>query len=489
MIHLWKQSPLVIFLVAFASGIVFAESLGLSRNNIILPACCLVFSAVFSFYLAAKNLSVIFAILSVSAAGAFAWSAHSCGYVSPSGSQEWVAVIVSQPRETQKAYFASIELLDGNKFTGVKADAIFLYKKQIPEKGNIIRFNAELIRIVPDKENAFTTRKYRDNVKHKAFIKKFDIALPDESAINNPKQKISHWLDSNTFIVNKGLIAGICFGDKSNIPADAAENFRKAGFMHLLAVSGMHVGIVAAVSKILFSFILSRSLRRKLLSNLAAAAVTWLYAWLADFSPSAVRACAMFTLYFIASSAQKETSAYNILAAAGILILAVWPAGIYNVGLQLSMAAMVGIFGVMRLCSGWLQSKTWIFKFFAGAIAVGVGAQLGTLPLSLYYFGYYPTYSLFFGAIAGLMVFAIIPLFFVSIVFGSAIGSSWPSFALNLCSDTLLWLAEFSSGLPYSTVSLKICSVQAVFLGFVITILILSAEMYLYRRRMRAMGY
>ncbi|MFW6081415.1 MAG: ComEC/Rec2 family competence protein, partial [Desulfosalsimonas sp.] len=197
------------------------------------------------------------------------------------------------------------------------------------------------------------------------------------------------------------ILSALVVGKRDEIDPELREAFNRAGAGHLLAISGLHVGIIAACSFAVFKLLFSQS-KGFLLRGWtvrAAALLTILpvaaYAVISGMSPSTQRAAIMATFFLAAFILEKPYNAANTIAAAALLILAVYPPSLFSISFQLSFAAVSAIFLGLHLFSGLSDFKGGAetqgtgLKFFNRAAAffmISVFAIAGTTPLVMYYF-------------------------------------------------------------------------------------------------------
>lgn len=177
----------------------------------------------------------------------------------------------------------------------------------------------------------------------------------------------------------EALLLGIVFGERLSLPGEVVDLFTASGTVHLLAVSGSNVGLVAALAlggTRLLHFPL-------LLQALAAAAAVGLYVFWTGAAPSAVRAGLMFLLGLLGLMTGRPRNGLVALAAAALLILIFNPLLLFDVGFQLSFAATLGILWLTPPFLA-LVPRRWIF--LAGPLVVSLAAQLMVWPLTAYYF-------------------------------------------------------------------------------------------------------
>ena len=188
------------------------------------------------------------------------------------------------------------------------------------------------------------------------------------------------------------LASAMLLGKREALPSDLVEKFRGTGAAHLLAISGLHVGILLAVALGSAAWLLGRQRPTYLI---AAALAVWLYALVAGASPSALRAATMGTVYLVALGVGRPSSVLPALALAAALMTAVSPNLIRQVSFQLSFAAVGGIALALVLFGGrlgWVSSPTtgWAKRLLVWAtalIVVSAAATLATWPLVAVNFG------------------------------------------------------------------------------------------------------
>ena len=191
----------------------------------------------------------------------------------------------------------------------------------------------------------------------------------------------------------------LLIGQRDNLPAELRENFRGTGTSHLLAISGLHVGVVLVLTLAASAFLLGRKGPYFLLVPLLA---LWGYAALSGLSPSVVRAAIMGTVYLVAVAAGRPRNVFPVLALAAAIMAGLDPKILRNLSFQLSFAAVAGIALLAPPITDWLQEKlklTHEHRGFARSIArgailsavVSLAATLATLPLVAFHFQQMPT--------------------------------------------------------------------------------------------------
>lgn len=192
------------------------------------------------------------------------------------------------------------------------------------------------------------------------------------------------------------IATALSLGDRRPLDDTLRDAYAEAGASHLLALSGMHVGVLYALLSAMLGLFLTGLWGRRL-RGILAAAVLWAFAFLTGFSPSLVRAVTMFTLYALVTAAGGDRTPLNTLALTALLMLGAQPLILFDVGAQLSFAAMLAILLLVPPCHRRLAAALYrhpLLVRLADMAAIAVAAQVGTAPLQLYHFGRLPTWFL-----------------------------------------------------------------------------------------------
>ncbi len=187
------------------------------------------------------------------------------------------------------------------------------------------------------------------------------------------------------------MISALVLGVKDNLSDDMVKAFSDTGAMHVLAVSGLHVGIVYLLLSSLFK---PWENNRKLtgLLNVFAILVLWTYAFVTGLSPSVLRAVLMFTVVLIGKVIQRKGNVYNSLAISAFILILFEPYLITSVGFQLSYLAVLGIVYLQPRFQRWWEPSNKLFEYIWSLTCVALAAQLSTSLLGLLYFHQFPTY-------------------------------------------------------------------------------------------------
>ncbi|MFQ5631897.1 MAG: DNA internalization-related competence protein ComEC/Rec2, partial [bacterium] len=237
--------------------------------------------------------------------------------------------------------------------------------------------------------------------------------LPVRKWINTIHKAVGQGLDKVFDSKAAAVLRGLLLGDHSEIDPAITEDFARSGVIHILAVSGLHVGFVIVIC-IMIGWLFRLKERDLVILTFC---VIWIYAVITGVKPPVVRASVMASVFMIGRYRDKPVNAGNLLAFAAILLLIFRPGEIFQAGFQLSFSAVAGIlFLYPKINSAFksyrLTNAIQRYKFgrwILGLIAISLAAQIGTLPFSSYHFG---RVSLF-GVFANLVV---IPAIFLAII-------------------------------------------------------------------------
>jgi len=211
---------------------------------------------------------------------------------------------------------------------------------------------------------------------------------------SNIRNSIQANLIDNHFEGNAlALINALLLGQRQELSEEVYRDFAAAGAVHILAVSGLHVGIIMLLLQFIFKP-LERIKNGKILKIIAVVSCLWAFAIIAGLSPSVLRAVLMFSFLTYAMESNRPTSTLNTLFASAFVLLVIEPNLLFHVGFQMSYLAVFSIFWITPMVAKFYEPRFYIDKLFWGIFTVTIAAQIGVAPLSIYYFNYFP--GLFF---------------------------------------------------------------------------------------------
>lgn len=257
----------------------------------------------------------------------------------------------------------------------------------------------------------------------------------------------------------------LLLGQRQSIDKTIYNNYVNSGTIHILAVSGLHIGILLLILNFLFRPLLYLK-HGRFLRPLFIVILLWLFAIIAGLSPSVTRAVAMFSIISIAMHLKRPTNIYNTLVISAFVILLFKPTFLFEVGFQMSYLAVLGIVSVQPIIYKLWKPKYWIIDKPWQIFTVTLAAQAGVVPISLFYFHQFP--GLFFisnivvipflGLILGFGLF-VIALALMNILDSSIVTAY--SFVIDSLNNFITWVAQFEDFLfrdiPF-TILQVICS-------------------------------
>ena len=208
------------------------------------------------------------------------------------------------------------------------------------------------------------------------------------------RNKIIDDLKENGFKQDElAIIQALLLGQKQDISKETYNNYAAAGAIHILAVSGLHVGIILLILNFLFSP-LEKLKNGRTLKTILVIIFLWSFALLAGLSPSVVRAVTMFSFLAVGISLNRRTGTINSMFLSLLVLILINPLWIFEVGFQLSYMAVLSILLIQPLIYGLWWPPNKALRYFWGLLTTTIAAQIGVLPLGLFYFHQFP--GLFF---------------------------------------------------------------------------------------------
>jgi len=268
----------------------------------------------------------------------------------------------------------------------------------------------------PENPHQFNYKSYlgRQNIYHQHFLKIFYIIGNNGNPIRTLAFK---WRKNFSEILTKSIkehrnlsvAKALVLGIRDDLDNDLKKAYSTSGAMHVLAVSGLHVGVLYGILIFIFRWIPNSTTTQKI-EGFTIILILWLYAMVTGLSPSVLRAVTMFSFMAFARATSGQTNIYNSIFGSAILLLCYNPYLILSVGFQLSYLAVLGIVYLQPKINNWASPNNYILDKIWAITSVSIAAQLSTFPISIYYFHQFPTYFL----LSNLLV---IPAAFLILVF------------------------------------------------------------------------
>lgn len=215
------------------------------------------------------------------------------------------------------------------------------------------------------------------------------------------------------------VASAILLGYDELLNDELRASYAAAGALHVLCVSGMHVGVIYLIAAFLLAPLKKRK-HLKLLYAIFLLLTVWFYALLTGLSPSVTRAATMFSFVAFGDAIGRKSTLWNSLFCAAFVMLLYQPFYLYNIGFQLSFAAVIAIVGLQPPIKNLVKSRYKSINYLCGLIALSLAAQLGTGFIAIYYFHQFPTYflvtNLFVVFLSSVVIYVGMLLFVVSFI-------------------------------------------------------------------------
>ena len=181
------------------------------------------------------------------------------------------------------------------------------------------------------------------------------------------------------------MLAALTLGYKDALTPELRESFSTTGAMHVLAVSGLHVGIIFVVLEFLLSF-LNRWRFGKRLKPILIIVLLWSYAFITGLSPSVLRSSVMFSCMAFGGVLGRKSNTYNTIFVSAFFLLFFNADLLFDVGFQLSYSAVIAIVYFQPKIAGLLYVRNRFLRWAWDLAAVSLAAQIGTAPFAIFYF-------------------------------------------------------------------------------------------------------
>jgi competence protein ComEC len=333
------------------------------------------------------------------------------------GENSPVVVTVKEPLVEKTNCFKALAGVEGvywnGKYERCEGNIIIYFKKDSSLKrlnyGTEIVLNKALQEIKnTGNPGAFNYQRYNlfQSVTHQVYLSEDDyVVLPTEHK-NSFRQFIlvcRNWVVGTlqAFIRSEkeqGLAEALLIGYKDDLDKSLVQSYSNTGVVHIIAISGMHLALIYGLLLFITSLLGKGQLRwlRTILILLG----LWLFTLLAGAQASVVRSAVMFTCIVIGEALSRKASIYNTLALSAFVLLVYNPFWLWDVGFQLSYAAVLSIVAFYSPVYQWVYFPNKSLDFIWRTVAISIAAQILTTPISLYHFHQFPVLFLFTNLVA-----------------------------------------------------------------------------------------
>ena len=326
---------------------------------------------------------------------------HSKFHFSNYPMEHYTGTIDSWPEQTKNFQKVIMEVTEASTPKDWKRvfGRVLLY---VPASDSSIRYGTKLMITTPPalveppgnpKEFDYKMYLANKNIFHRHFLRHEDYLVIGQSEPNRIIALINQIRNFGiTAITEKitnpdhqGIAKALLLGVRGDVSDELMQAYAHTGAMHILAISGLHLGILYG-----FLLLIFRKYRKTTGFVLLTVIILWIYAAIAGLSPSVTRAALMFSIISIGQYFYRTPNIFNTIAFSAFVLLIINPMQLFNVGFQLSYLAVIGIVWLHPSINSLFASKYKVFEKIWSLTSVGIAAQILTLPLVLYYFHNYP---------------------------------------------------------------------------------------------------
>lgn len=366
-----------------------------------------------------------------------------------------------KPNEKYNKYFISLSHFNDSVASGKLLLYVPKANLETLHSGDEIWLNSTIYP-VPKAFNPyqFDYSKYleKQNVFHQIYTQKNQIKIIQthktiDFYIENLRNNLSQSFDIHHFDTKtKAIVDALILGQRLELDKETIADYSNAGVIHILAISGLHISIIY-----FFIVFLLKPLKRVRfgaeIQLLIVLVILWLFALLTGLPASVTRAVTLFSFISIGNYFNQPKAIYNALAISAFLILLVKPNAIFDIGFQLSYAAVLSIVLFQPFYKKFYFSENKIAIYFTDTVLVSLAAQIGVLSLSLYYFNQLPLLFLLanlviipLSSLVLIVGIVILPLNFILPSVAVFLGKIL-EFSIQFMNEYIHWIAQFKSGI------------------------------------------
>lgn len=433
------KTPLMRVCIPFISGIILVHQINFSVFVLwglfftFFIALCIVYGALRQ-YSYRYLFSIVLSCLLISAGGLL-WKLQNVNTDPEELNQNghYLGYVSSLPQQKKKSVFVEFTINGSDSMVLSKPIKTWIYfENSIPnsllQPGKWLMIKAYLK--VPEKNSLptefdFYTYLADQKVYYTAYVPLKAVYALKNKPKNNlkimglkiKKRVLEIFVSNNIEGEELALISALTIGYKKLIPAEQREAYAASGAMHVLAVSGLHVGILYVLFSFLFGF-LKQLPFGNIWFTLVIIVLMLGFAFITGFSPSVTRATIMFSFIAFGKLIRKQQYIVNTIAASACVILLIQPNALFQIGFQLSYLAVIGIVLFYPVFSEKWNASGRFMKWLVGLILVSVIAQAITAPMNAFYFHRFANYSI----LANLIVIPLVTILLNGTVLLIALG-------------------------------------------------------------------
>lgn len=271
-----------------------------------------------------------------------------------------------------------------------------------------------------------------------------------------------------------GVAEALLLGFKDDLDPDITAAFSRTGTLHVLAVSGLHAGIIYMILAFISGPLLKRK-NGKVIQVIILLSGIWMYAFMTGLSSSVLRASIMFSFISFGKLLRYHINIYNNIFSSAFILLMYNPFFILDVGFQLSYMAVLGIVFIQPMISKWYVPESRLVKYIWDLISVSLAAQLLTFPISIFYFHQFPNYFL----LSNLIIIPVTSVVLIGLI--ALLALHFLPLLGDILGKAILWVLKFNNRLvqgidelPFSYVEGVHFNLLQMVMAYVILILFLA---------------
>jgi competence protein ComEC len=482
-VPLWKQAPIIRILLPLVAGIILQWYIQCSLQYILICLVCFTAALLLTSFLPSAQLfqfkkfrGIVFHFALIAFAMLLTWQRdarhHKTWYGHFLNDSSVLVVQINEPLTIKTRSVKAeviVKAVVNKKETIASSGRLLVYFSKdslLPDLsyGQQIIINKKLQSITNSgNPGAFNYKRYAafQLLYHQVFLKREDWVISKDFSINYFQYYLFKTRDHVLSVLKKyignsnnelGIAEALLIGYKEELDKDLVQAYSNTGVVHIIAISGLHLGLIYGVLIWLFNSIPYLNKSRHTKAVLLTASL-WLFALLTGGSASVLRSAVMFTVIIAGKYYFRQTSVYNPLAASAFLLLCYNPYFLWEVGFQLSYCAVTGIIAFQQFIYRKWFPPNRIAKQVWGMVSITLAAQIGTFPLCIYYFHQFPVYFLFTNLAAvplstiilfgEILLIIIAPLETLACYTGKALG-----FLIEILNTIIL----FFNGIRYSVI-------------------------------------
>ncbi len=512
--NFWRSIPFLRILLPLIAGIIIQFHLQL--NNVVLGICALTglglmllmryqsSARLYRFsWISGLGLNVVF----------FAAGCWLTNYKDISKATDWIgksyhendAVIVTiqEPLVTKAKSYKALarikQVVKKNDASEVSGDILIYFQKDSTKPD--LKYGAQILitKSLQPITNAgnpggFDYKRYCafQDIHHQVFLKNGEYKILQTTNANWFRQILidtREWVLSvlRKNISGKDEVAvaeALLIGYRDDLDRELVQSYSNTGVVHIIAISGLHLGMIYWALKQLFGLFQRRKWNR-FVQPVVILFVLWMFTFIAGGVPSILRSAVMFTCIVLGDAIDRRTNIYNTLAASAFIMLLISPFYLWDVGFQLSFAAVLSIVAFSKHVTNWFYFENKSLKYIWNMCAVTLSAQVLTIPIILYHFHQFPNLFLFTNILivplSGIILFAELLLLIVSFI---PLLAEYTGKVVEGLVWTMNWLIERTNRIPFAlTDGIQISIVQSV----ILYIAIITAAIWLLRKNKQMM--